>query len=463
MKNNETLIIKNERILYFFKNNQQLNIETVLINMIDLLEKMTLSSENNSSMLNNILSLLNNNASDTKNIISLINNNNEFIKIKMYEMKENYITEIRELLKNKDTENLLNINTLIDKTNSQLIDKINLLLSEKVSLKNNNELNLLIMKMRDELQNDKLSIDKISEIMDTKYNKILMIVNDNLVNTENRLSTNINLIKESSTKTELIQTQICDELLKYTNKNKVSSLKGLENENILFDLLTNELPSAEIINTCNKTGMGDFIIKRKDKQSILIETKNYNTNVKKEEVDKFIRDITNNNINGIFISQNTGIVGKDNFQIDIHNKNILIYIHSFNYDPTKIQLAISTIDKLNEKLINIETKNINIPNDLLLEINNEYQKHLLLKENMINNLKDYCKKTLDNFNDLELSSLDNFISKYYANNKKNNLICEICKKYETDNLKSMARHKQSCKNKKNEKVIESSSETQQEI
>jgi hypothetical protein len=463
MKNNETLIIKNERILSFFKNNQQLNIETVLINMIDLLEKMTLSSENNSSMLNNILSLLNNNASDTKNIISLINNNNEFIKIKMYEMKENYITEIRELLKNKDTENLLNINTLIDKTNSQLIDKINLLLSEKVSLKNNNELNLLIMKMRDELQNDKLSIDKISEIMDTKYNKILMIVNDNLVNTENRLSTNINLIKESSTKTELIQTQICDELLKYTNKNKVSSLKGLENENILFDLLTNELPSAEIINTCNKTGMGDFIIKRKDKQSILIETKNYNTNVKKEEVDKFIRDITNNNINGIFISQNTGIVGKDNFQIDIHNKNILIYIHSFNYDPIKIQLAISTIDKLNEKLINIETKNINIPNDLLLEINNEYQKHLLLKENMINNLKDYCKKTLDNFNDLELSSLDNFISKYYANNKKNNLICEICKKYETDNLKSMARHKQSCKNKKNEKVIESLSETQQEI
>ena len=132
MKNNETLIIKNERILSFFKNNQQLNIETVLINMIDLLEKMTLSSENNSSMLNNILSLLNNNVNDTKNIISLINNNNEFIKIKMYEMKDTYITEIRELLKNKDTENLLNINTLIDRTNSQLIDKINLLLSEKV-------------------------------------------------------------------------------------------------------------------------------------------------------------------------------------------------------------------------------------------------------------------------------------------------------------------------------------------
>ena len=84
---------------------------------------------------------------------------------------------------------------------------------------------------------------------------------------------------------------------------------------------------------------------------------------------------------------------------------------------------------------------------------------------MINNLKDYYKKTLDNFNDLQLPSLDKFVSKYYANNKKNNVICEICKHYETDNLRSMARHKQSCKNKKinNEKLIESSSDSPLEI
>ena len=84
---------------------------------------------------------------------------------------------------------------------------------------------------------------------------------------------------------------------------------------------------------------------------------------------------------------------------------------------------------------------------------------------MINNLKDYYKKTLDNFNDLQLSSLDNFISKHYANSKKNSVTCELCKIYETDNLRSMARHKQSCKNKKNinEKLIDSSSDTQLEI
>ena len=58
--------------------------------------------------------------------------------------------------------------------------------------------------------------------------------------------------------------------------------------------------------------------------------------VKKDEVDKFIRDISKNEYNGIFISQHSGIVGKNNFQIDIHDKHILIYIHSCDYDIDKI-------------------------------------------------------------------------------------------------------------------------------
>jgi hypothetical protein len=251
-------------------------------------------------------------------------------------------------------------------------------------------------------------------------------------------------MKDLSTKNQLIN----DELLKFLNKTKVSSSKGLQSENMLFELITRELPTAEIINTSNNTGMGDFIIKRKDKQPILIETKNYNTNVKKDEVDKFLRDVNNNNINGIFISQNTGIVGKDNFQIDIHNKKILIYIHNFNYDSYKLNLAISTIDNLNEKLLVInDNKNINISEELLQEINSEYQNHLLLKEKMINNLKDYYKKSLDNYNDLSFPCLEKLITKHYANNKKNNLVCDLCKIYETDNNRSLARHKQSCKKK----------------
>ena len=158
-------------------------------------------------------------------------------------------------------------------------------------------------------------------------------------------------------------------------------------ENLLYKILSDELPSSEIINSSNFSGKGDFIIKRKDKYDILIETKDYTTNVKKDEVDKFIRDVNNNDCHGVFISQNSGIVNKENFQFEINNNKILIYIHKMNYEPYKIGLAIKLID--------------------------------LLKDKLITELKDYTKKTLERYDLINVSSLEKFLSKYYANIKKN--------------------------------------------
>lgn len=63
-------------------------------------------------------------------------------------------------------------------------------------------------------------------------------------------------------------------------------------------------------------------------------------------------------MSGIFISQHSGIAFKSNFQIDINNGNILIYIQNCDYDPEKIRLAIDIIDNLSTKL-----KDININNE----------------------------------------------------------------------------------------------------
>ena len=65
---------------------------------------------------------------------------------------------------------------------------------------------------------------------------------------------------------------------------------------------------------------------------------------------------------------------------------------------------------------------------------------------------------MEQLTEINLPNLELFLSNYYANNKKNLLICDICKKYETDNLRSLARHKHSCKSKK-EIINESSSES----
>jgi hypothetical protein len=269
----------------------------------------------------------------------------------------------------------------------------------------------------------------------------------NISQTESRLNTNLEQIKTISTTTSVNQETINDELLTFLNKYKSSSTKGSQSENMLNNILTKEYTTAELIRKTNQTGQGDFILKRKDKTPILFENKEYNCNVNKDEVDKFIRDIDNTEYHGLFISQHSGIVGKDNYQIDIHNKNILIYIHNCKYDITKINLALNVIDIIHDKLINITNNDLTISTEVLKDINNEFQQLINTKDKLLNNLKDYYKKTIENCNEITLPSLEKYMSTYFANIKKNTVICDICNQYETTKLQSLARHKTACKNK----------------
>ncbi len=88
-----------------------------------------------------------------------------------------------------------------------------------------------------------------------------------------------------------------------------------------------------------------------------------------------------------------------------------------------------------------------ISTELLKDINNEFHQLMHIKEKILNNLKDYYKKTIDNCNDITIPSLEKYMSTYFANLKKNTLICDICNKFDTTSLKSLARHKTACKNK----------------
>ena len=80
-------------------------------------------------------------------------------------------------------------------------------------------------------------------------------------------------------------------------------------------------------------------------------------------------------------------------------------------------------------------------------INKEYQTFIFKKNLIISNLKDYYKKTLDQYCEFMLPNLEIFLSNYYADNKKKISTCDICKTFQTDSLKSLARHTQSCKKK----------------
>ena len=60
------------------------------------------------------------------------------------------------------------------------------------------------------------------------------------------------------------------------------------------------------------------------------------------------------------ISQTSNISTKENFQIDIINNNIVLYICNCNYEKDKIKLAISIIDNLLPMINENTNKNWNI-------------------------------------------------------------------------------------------------------
>lgn len=495
-ENDKKIIITNERIVNFYNNNKQLDFERINLLYIELFENIMSASFDNPSIVNHIMLSLNNQTNDISNIMSLLKSSSESYKneltnikevnilsinniksemeqiktsiislnnlvtTKLYETKDIYIKDVKEVLKNSENNSIINLSSTIEKYNNMLTEKIILNINDVIPKTQSKQYDELLNSFKKDMllslnsikENDpNIILEKLSLTIESKYNTLLSSLHENMTNnisqSEIRLTHNLNQLRELSTKNSIIQESINEELTRYINKSKTISGKGLQSENILYNLLTKEYTSAEIINTTGNTGQGDIIIKRKDKVPILIENKNYTTNVKKEEVDKFIRDVTNCDYNGIFISQNSGIIGKDNFQIDLHDKNILIYIHCVNYDISKINLAINTIDLLHDKLISLQEKNASIPMDVLREINSEYQMFIIQREKLINGLKDYYKKTFDQYSNLTLPCLDKFISGYYANTKKKLTTCDICKKYESNNLKSLARHKQSCKKK----------------
>jgi len=463
------IIINNEKIINFYNNNKHLDIIKINLLYIDLFENL-LNNNKDINIENEICSSLNKQNNNIQNILSSMmffteNNKLELVSIKseidnfksvlsnvnstlinkIYETKEIYLSETKDIIKMSELENSSKINILLEKHDSILSDKILLTINEVIPKSQATYYNEMVNELKKDInisleQYHKTNPEKVLDIIINKYDNIV----NNIIQSESRMNNNITQLNETGIKNIIMQTNTNDELLKYINKYNNSSIKGNLGENKLEEILIEQFPSSEIINTSNFTGKCDFSIKRKNKDDVLIETKDYNYNVKISETEKFIRDCTNNNTHGIFLSQNSGIVNKDNYQIDFHNGKILIYIHNVNYEKYKISIGMKIIDLLSQKLISLNESNINITPEIFKNINDEYQIFMTIKSRMIIDLKDFYKKSMDNFIKMSLPELERILSKYYSNNKKNMYVCEICKTYESESLKSLARHKPSC-------------------
>lgn len=231
----------------------------------------------------------------------------------------------------------------------------------------------------------------------------------------------------------------------FLTKYKTSSqFKGQCSENMLGNVLNKMYPTAEVINTTALKASGDFILKRTDKQTILLENKNYEANVNLDEIKKFLRDVNEQKTHAIMMSQYSGIVSKPNGFIEINDGKVIIYLHNVDYSSDKIKMAIDVIDILSERLEEIsnveEMDGHIIKKDVLDKINDQFQLFLNQKEIVLTTIKEMNKKLTNQIEDMKIPDLSLFLNEKYASIQNQQFTCEFCN-LPFQNKRSLAAHK----------------------
>ena len=274
---------------------------------------------------------------------------------------------------------------------------------------------------------------------------------------ENKINSIQEISSNSNNNTISLHTSVGDLLKKFEN----SSCKGKMSENLIMNIVESLYPAAHIEAVGQTKETGDIILTRNHKPKILLENKLWNRSVVQAEVTKFIRDIEVQNCCGIFLSQGGKITTKDNYEINIHNGNVLVYVHDVNNDPDKIKLAVDIVDHLKCKLDEFagEESTDNISKEMLDTINVEYQNFAASKTSLIKLTKEFNKKFLKQIEEIKMPTLEDYLSSKYAFSS-NKFVCEYCG-FIGKNQQSKSAHLRGCVERK--RIMKEKTEGQEQV
>ena len=498
------ITITNTKIIDFFNNNQSsINPEAFLLQSIDFYEYVSSSiNDNNSAQLlpyilsqSNLIQQLLTKSNKMEENLEIVKDNKNLLMNQVSQLRNDNVNSIKDVQnlilqnnvdytnKTKDilNEMLQNINTSHDY--KEIINNF-----DKRLIENNNYLMTItketIMTLNSSNNKDIQSLTKDIEIITNKsFNDIKGFIEHIQQNSPKEFETYFDKIKnelknysnEFQKNDSLIVKNIQDTIspnFQQLHKNiseisnifihKNSSNKGKVSENVLETLLSKKFPTYIIQRTSSDFYSGDFILTTDNKPDILVENKDYERNIPIDEINKFIRDISQNNISGIFISQNSGISTKDHFQIDFINDNVLIYIHNCNYDLDTIYTAVHIIYSLTlfiQQNKQPESNNL-IDKNTLQNIHTEYISFIKQRNDIINSLQTSIK----NIKKLDLLSIKNIISKFdntLQNISHDIFPCSLCDRTFL-NKNSLSAHKKAHTNQLKKSQDENSSQNSQD-
>jgi len=284
------IVLNNKRIWDFYNENKNIDIETANIMLIDFMENIfnEMSNDINTNINSQLLSymkeskmqidILKQNLNTVNESLTKINSEmtNNMV-LQFMNLKKEYIDDVRQVIHNNTLTTNEKLTSLMDKNNTHLIDKTTLILNDIIPKNQENlssqiQLNIkqmhsLIMedtnKLAKNMSNDK-SLNEFIGNFETKYNAMMQTIQQPLYSfftaSENRITQNIDVLKETTATSLSSQTKLQEELTEFLGKYNVSSNKGKYGEQNLCNILNTIYPNVEVRDTTGVKSSGDFIM-----------------------------------------------------------------------------------------------------------------------------------------------------------------------------------------------------------
>ena len=472
----------NKRICKFYTDNPTIQFDAINLMFIEFIEKLQIDMKTSIStaIQSHILSNMNENTKqlgDLKTYVLGLSDSISTLKgditngviLKLSDIKNDYINSVESIIKSNTLER---VGPLLENSMEILIDKTKHIIEDVVPRGQSQYYSQIHDTIKTFHQSigedtntllkylDNNSIKEYIQNFELKSSVLLQNVQQPIYSfisaSEERLNSNINGMKETSSTSNVIQNKLLTELNDFLVKqkqpslgfsNSESNLTRTQSNNSISVVLNQMFHTAEIINKNN----GSVTMKRHlAKSKIVFHSKDDEMNITPEEISAFVKDVEETNCSGILLSHHSGITSKPNFHIDINRGNILVFVHHAEFSPEKIKMAIDIIDNLSFKLKELNTNDNHthescIPKEILDEINKEYQLFITQKEAIVIVFKESQRKVLSQIDELKFPSLEKFLStKFSVAVPKHGFKCDLCTCFTGNNLKALAAHKRGC-------------------
>lgn len=353
------IVITDEKILNFFEMHPELDPIMLFGMFIDSLEKMSKNMSLNLEKMitKDVLGKVSSEMESMKQMLQMYNTTLQSIQLTLVDrvvtLRENLTRDIREQIEMQSMKETSKLETCLKEKLQLSMQELSRLSLDALLPAMRHMMETELPKLVDVLQRDRLTKEElerqIQQFVSPMNLQIECLRSQQQAEMSSLTTVSSELIRSTAAESifQKESREFYQKSLSVMERHKSnSSEKGAKSEFDLMQVLQRLFPQDVFYKPPVKSG--DIIMERRDPKlpNILFETKKYKATVDKDEVKKFQEDIQRHKMHGIFLSQDTSIYHKNEFEIEIFGSNIAVYVPHANYEDYKLRIAIGMIDNM---------------------------------------------------------------------------------------------------------------------